>query len=145
MLNHQTFQTLKFVAHYVHTCYTFTCSYLYCCINYYFYHLASSTTHTPPKLKQLQLFRSDIGDDWFDLGVELLDSNDEKDLGIIESDYPRNSNRCCTKMFQLWLDRYPSASWEDLIHALETIELNTVANKVSEFCGKILVCCSYPL
>ena len=70
-------------------------------------------------------------------GIQLLENNDVKDLNIIERNCPQDADKCCTIMFQLWLERNPSASWEDLIHALEIIGLKKVANKVLEFCGKI--------
>ena len=37
---------------------------------------------------------------------------------------------CCTKMLQLWLERQPDATWEQLIQALQEIEMNELATRV---------------
>ena len=114
----------------MHTCIVLS-TYVY--IYALFYLIVSESTS--PALKHLQVFRKDIGEQWFDLGVELLDDRDVGDLDTIKQDYPHNTKKCCTKMFQLWLSRCTSASWDDLIYALQAIELNHVADKVSQFCG----------
>ena len=65
---------------------------------------------------------------WKDLGVELLDAGSDDALNIIS-----NSNdviKCCSAMFQLWLDRQPNASWRQLIEALEKLQLNYLANDI---------------
>ena len=72
---------------------------------------------------------------WYDLGIELLDSNnDVEELNTIEADYPSNLNKCCTKMFDLWLKKHPTASWNQLIEALRQpcIELGTLASKIEQ-------------
>ena len=45
---------------------------------------------------------------------------------------------CWTKMFQLWLDKQPDASWSHLIQALKesSIEMNELAVNVK---GKLLL------
>jgi len=95
----------------------------------------TSFNHNPPALKHLQVFRKYIGDQWFDLGVELLDDHDMGELDTIKENFPHNTKRCCTAMFQLWLSRCTSASWMDLIYALQAIELCHVADKVTQFYG----------
>ena len=71
---------------------------------------------------------------WHDLGIKLLDSNDinVQDLDRIEADHKLDLDKCCTKMFQLWLSKQPSASWNQLIEALRQpdIELHAVATKI---------------
>ena len=72
---------------------------------------------------------------WYDLGIELLDSNnDVEELNTIEADYPSNLNKCCTKMFDLWLKKHPTASWNQLIDALRQpcIELGSLASKIEQ-------------
>ena len=95
----------------------------------------TSVSDNPPALKHLQVFRKHIGDHWFDLGVELLDDRDVGELDTIKQNFPHNTKKCCTEMFQLWLSRCISASWEDLTYALQAIELYHVADKVSQFCN----------
>ena len=47
---------------------------------------------------------------WHDLGIELLDSNDVGELNTIEAQHPSDLNKCCTKMFDLWLKKQLTAS-----------------------------------
>ena len=95
----------------------------------------TSSSPNPPALKHLQVFRKHIGDRWFDLGVQLLDECDVRELDTIKQKFPHNTIKCCTEMFQLWLSRCTSASWDDLIYELQAIELYDVADRVSQFCG----------
>ena len=71
---------------------------------------------------------------WYDLGVELLAEKDVQALDEIQSNYPRDASTCCTKMFQLWLDKQPEASWRQLIEALResNIELKELANTIEQ-------------
>ena len=79
--------------------------------------------------------RGSVGLKWHDLGIELLDSSDDvEDLDKIEAEYKPDLDKCCTKMFQLWLKKQPTASWNQLIEALRQpdIELHTLATKIEE-------------
>ena len=67
--------------------------------------------------------------------MQLLDDRYVGELDIIKQTFPLETNKCCTKMFQLWLNRSTSANWEDFIVALQICELHTVADKVSKFYG----------
>ena len=80
--------------------------------------------HSRPTLKQLNKLKKSISFKWHDLGIELLEPEDIRTLDEIQSNYPRDASTCCTKMFQLWLDKQPEASWEQLIKALRDIDLN---------------------
>ena len=89
--------------------------------------------HQKPFLKYLiRYVRSSVGLKWHDLGIELLDSDDVKDLDKIEAEYKLDLDKCCTKMFQLWLEKQPTASWSQLIEALRQpdIELHSLATKI---------------
>ena len=68
------------------------------------------------------------------MGVELLAEEDVQALDEIQSNYPSNASTCCTKMFQLWLDRQPEASWRQLIQALRepNIKLEELANTIEQ-------------
>ena len=78
--------------------------------------------------------RESVGVKWFDLGLELLDDDDFKELNIIRAEHPSDYNKCCTKMFQFWLNTQPTASWNQLIKALrqESTDLDTLANKIEQ-------------
>ena len=66
------------------------------------------------------------------MGIELLDVEDLKALDVIQSNYPKDASTCCTKMFQLWLDRQPEASWEQLIQALRELNMFDPANTIEQ-------------
>ena len=66
-----------------------------------------------------------------------MDECDVRELRTIKRNYPTNSNLCCTEMFDLWHRRYTSASWVDLINALNAVQLNNVAENVTQFCEKM--------
>ena len=70
---------------------------------------------------------------WHDLGIELLDP-DVEELDTIEAGCSSDVNKCCTKMFQLWLNKQPTASWNQLVEALKQpgISLGTLANKIEQ-------------
>ena len=55
---------------------------------------------------------------WYDLGIELLDFNDVDNLNIIQAEHPLDLKECCTRMLGLWLQKQPTASWNQLIEAL---------------------------
>ena len=88
-----------------------------------------------PQLKFLNRYvRSSVGKKWFDLGVELLDSNDIAELNKTEAEYSSDLDKCCTKMFNLWLNKQPTASWNQLIEALRQpgIDLGTLASRIKQ-------------
>lgn len=66
---------------------------------------------------------------WKDLGIELLGEESIDSLNVIKND---NSDvmDCCSAMFQLWLDRQPTASWRQLIQALEQLKLKSLAIQI---------------
>ena len=76
--------------------------------------------------------RSYIPTKWYDLGLELLDQEDEQRLNVIKSDSHGDSEKAATEMFQLWLSRKPSANWNDLVQALTNIKVNDLATDIKE-------------
>ena len=66
---------------------------------------------------------------WKDLGVILLGSENNDALEVIKNDNSNVMGRC-SAMFQLWLDRQPSASWRQLIQALKELHLNYIAHQI---------------
>ena len=65
---------------------------------------------------------------WYDLGLELLDSNTAV-LDVIQSDYQSDTARF-SKMFKTWLEKKPEASWRQLVAALNYIGLGTAADNI---------------
>ena len=82
--------------------------------------------------------KGSVGAIWHDLGIELLDP-DVEELDIIEAGCS-DINKCCTKMFQMWLKKQPTASWNQLIEALKQpgINLGTLASKIEQMLLKPL-------
>ena len=56
-----------------------------------------------------------------------MESNDA--LNVIQSNNNDVTN-CCSAMFQLWLDRQPTASWRQLTEALKQLQLNYLAYQI---------------
>ena len=70
---------------------------------------------------------------WKDVGRELLPgsgSDVDAALNIIEVNSQGNVIRCCSSLFDQWLQRDPDASWELLIKALKIAHLNNLATEI---------------
>ena len=76
----------------------------------------------------------EVADRWKDLGVQLLRSDQEKMLNIIEADYPHNTVKCCKRVFRKWLDTTEDATWNMLIKALRSpsVQLNYLAGQLKK-------------
>ena len=61
---------------------------------------------------------------WRDLGIQLLDSEQQKYLNTIHANHPNNVEECCKLMFAKWLDTETNASWNQLIEALKSPSLD---------------------
>ena len=57
---------------------------------------------------------------WYDLGLELLEQEDQN-LDKIEINNQNNVSECCRHMFRLWLRKYSNPTWLDLIQALQKL------------------------
>ena len=74
--------------------------------------------------------RKEVSSKWHDLGLELLEKEDEEKLNEIESNNPNDVGKCCKEMFQLWLRKCTNATWNQLIQALKEVELNNLATTI---------------
>ena len=95
----------------------------------------SFTGNNRPTIRLLnKLVKKSVTIKWHDLGIELLGDESLQALDEIQKNYPRDASTCCTKMFQLWLERQPDASWRQLIQALRepNIEMNELANTIEQ-------------
>ncbi|XP_065901549.1 uncharacterized protein [Dysidea avara] len=72
--------------------------------------------------------RPQVARKWYDLGIK-LSLNVEK-LNNIEANNPRDIERCCTQMYQHWLNSDLQASREKLAVALQHIGYSTLAERV---------------
>ena len=88
--------------------------------------------HQQPSLEYLNQYVRAIDKKWYNLGIELLHSNDAGELDRIKAEHPSNLHICCTKMFELWLKKQPMASWNQLLEALRqpNIKLGTLAMEI---------------
>jgi len=59
-----------------------------------------------------------------------LDPKYENELNTIEADTNNNAATSCRRMFTKWLNTEELASWDKLIKALRTIQLNNLASKI---------------
>ena len=66
---------------------------------------------------------------WKDLGIELLGVGSNDALDVIKNSNGDVTERCAA-MFQLWLDRQPTANWRQLIEALKQLQLNYLATQI---------------
>ena len=69
---------------------------------------------------------------WYELGAMLLDTKHQNELAIIETDSGNDVVICCRKMFTKWLNIDELASWDKLINAVRTVQLNNVANDIEQ-------------
>ena len=86
--------------------------------------------------------RNDIASKWEDLGVVLLNNEQQSMLKIIAENKPDVQHRC-TELFNHWLDVDVNASWNKLIKALEEINQNSLAEKIRRIILKGIVVSPY--
>ena len=82
----------------------------------------------------------DVCTRWYDLGLELLDPEDENKLSAIEKDNKTEGvQTCCKKMFDEWLE-YDDVSWDRLVKVIRKIKLNHAASKIEKLFMSKSVC-----
>ena len=69
---------------------------------------------------------------WRDLGVKLLHPTliEQRVLEVIAADHPHSVENCCKSMFEKWLNTQEDASWQQLLEALQTMQLNYLADQI---------------
>ena len=72
----------------------------------------------------------DIATKWHELGLVLVDSYSV--IKQIEANHRNDVSTCCRIMFEKWLDMKPGASWDELVTALNNIEMKTAADIISK-------------
>ena len=98
------------------------------------FHTHRHTGRDRPALKLLNRHvRSGASLKWHDLGLELLEQEDEEELNQIQINN-HHVSECCKEMFQLWLRKCPNATWNQLIQALRqlSVGLNSLADKIDK-------------
>jgi len=91
-----------------------------------------------------------VGDKWYELGIQLLDANQESKLRSIRADHGHDVKKCCSEMFDYWLETHPDGIWELLVKALRepAVELNYLAHNIEKefignFCVWLHICICY--
>ena len=74
--------------------------------------------------------RKHVSSKWYDLGLELLEQEDKETLNEIKINHSNDVNKCCLQMFQLWLNKCTTATWNQLIKALREVNLNNLATTI---------------
>ena len=85
-------------------------------------------------INQLQPESSGTAARWYDIGIQLLGDNCAV-LEVIKSNYGGDVNSCCREMLRKWLVVQPNAGWNQLVEALNSIGMKSVADKIKR--GKI--------
>ena len=80
-----------------------------------------------------------IAKHWKDLGTELLNEEYLHELTIIEAKHNSDVKKCCNAMFDYWLQVDYKANWNQLISALEKINLNVLAQKIRDHVFKGII------
>ena len=83
----------------------------------------------PTKQKILDHVVSYVTPQWYELGVKLLKEDQESQLDVLKLNHVGDNKKCCMEMFWYWLSTNTSATWKQLIEALQSpaVELPVVA------------------
>ena len=84
--------------------------------------------HTLRRLKRIMRREAGVTDKWYDIGVELLVGTVA--LNEIRAKYSSDVDKCCTEMFEKWLQCNPEANWDQLASALSEVGLKTAAQNI---------------
>lgn len=76
-----------------------------------------------------------VANNWYWIGIKLLNSNTNVLDKIKEDHRGSGIDNLCLEMFKKWLET-PTASWNQLIAALESLELHNAAETVR---GKVFI------
>ena len=128
-------------------------SQLYICIDFLimtvFTYSVGNTELTITSLNYY-IFNTIIAAHWKDLGIELLKQNYVHELTNIEVNYC-DVKICCREMFNYWLQVDCNANWNQLISALDKINLKALAKKIRDDVLKgivndyshVAICCMF--
>jgi len=96
-----------------------------------------------PYLKDLHnLVIPHVGEKWYDLGLQLLDNNQDSELQSIQANHEHDVKKCCSKTLNYWLKTHPDCNWGQLVEALRqpAVELINLAKSIEKrFTGKLYV------
>ena len=75
-----------------------------------------------------------VADKWRGLGVHLLEPSliDQRVLEVIAADHPHSVEDCCKTVFEKWLNTQEDASWQQLLEALRSNQLDYLASQIED-------------
>ena len=73
-----------------------------------------------------------VAQEWRELGVQLVRSDQTNQLGIIAVDNPQDVVRRCQCVLEKWLKTSVDATWNQLIEALKKIQLDFYASELEK-------------
>ena len=79
--------------------------------------------------KVMRIGHIDIATKWREFGPVLIDSYSV--ISQIEADHRNDVCTCCRVMFEKWLERTPDADWDQVIAALNEINMKAAADVIS--------------
>ena len=88
-----------------------------------------------PQLKDLyEHVVPSVADKWWDMGVHLLHPTliDGRALEVIAADHSHRVEECCKSMFKRWLETQRDASWNQLLEAIRSIGLPSLASNLEK-------------
>ena len=96
-----------------------------------YWFVLNTATSTPSKKKLLE-FIPRMAPHWYEIGLQLLNDNQEPHLDVIKLNCSNDYIQCCLKMLWYWLETNPKASWQQLTNSLRSpvLQLNTVAASI---------------
>jgi len=71
-----------------------------------------------PAVKYLHRHVQAIAGSWYDIGIELMETEDEDSLNTLRDQHGPNTVVGAKEMLRFWLRRQPHASWNQLISVL---------------------------
>ena len=86
--------------------------------------------HVVPEVAAACAYQPDV---WRALGIELLGQDGIVELDGIKADNENNTRKCCSVMLTLWRQRQTSASWNQLLKALQELKLNRIAADIEKY------------
>jgi len=97
---------------------------------------------TPTTLQLLSFVIPHVASKWYEVGVMLLEEEQESQLVQIKSNHGQDVKKCCFEMFSYWRQTHPNANWYHLVTALKSpgVALHHVAADIEKkFNGNELI------
>ena len=89
---------------------------------------------TPTSQQLLSFVIPHVASKWYEVGVMLLEKEQESQLVQIKSNHGQDVNKCCFEMFSYWRQTHPDDNWYHLVTVLKSpgVELHHVAADIQK-------------